>query len=196
MLDDQRRYTEYNNLVVDYTDGDIAFFDHVRDLKPQYHLKPNTTIIAVCSSGSISLAFDNRSFIVKPNDVFFCPSNVSLEINEISRDFECKAISLSEHIIQGLLHDKISIWNQAIYLRHLSVISMSEVCREEMGHYYVLLRSKIENHKVAPHDVVQALIRALLLELCLLSVSHDPRLRIFESLAASTASCNSSLPVT
>jgi AraC-like DNA-binding protein len=44
---------------------------------------------------------------------------------------------------------------------------MSETCKEEFGYYYSLIRSKINNHNTPPpNEIIQTLIRALLLELC------------------------------
>ena len=166
MQNDQRRYIEFSNLVVDYTDGDVAIFDYVKDIKSLYPLSPNSTLIAMCTSGSITVRFDAKEIVVHPHDIFFCPSSVHMEISNATPDYECKVLCLSDHIVQGLLHDKISIWNQAIYLQHLSILSMSDICREEIGLYYSLIRSKITNHKVASHEIIQALTRALLLELC------------------------------
>lgn len=167
MQNDQRRYVEFSNIVVDYTDGDVAIYVHVKDLKSLYPLKPNSTLIAMCISGSTNLQYDGKEIIIHPHEVFFCPSSVNIEITNTTPDFECKVLCLSDHIVQALLHDKINIWNQAVYLTHLSVLSMSEVCREEMVYYYSLIQSKIENNKVAPLEIMQALTRALLLELCI-----------------------------
>jgi AraC-like DNA-binding protein len=163
---DQRRYVEFSNIVVDYADDDVVFVDHVKDIKVLYPLKPNSSIIAMCTSGSISFQFDNKTFAAHPHDVFFCPAKSRMEILATSSDFECKVVSLSDHIVQGLLHDRIHIWNHAIYMKHLCVISMSDTCLDEMKLYYSLIRSKIENHKEPPYEIMQALTRAMLLELC------------------------------
>jgi AraC-like DNA-binding protein len=115
----------------------------------------------------MAMKANKASVSVHVDDVFFCQSNTILSAIECSDDFECKVLCLSDHIIQGLLHDKISLWNQAVYVSGLNVIRMSEICRNEVGLYYALIRSKIENHKDAlPYEIVQAIVRALLLELC------------------------------
>ena len=103
---------------------------------------------------------------LKANDVLFCPPNVKMEDFDISEDFECKVLCLAENVIQGLLYDKISVWNHAIYVNELNIISMSTVCQQEFGYYYALIRSKIDNHRENPvNEIILTLVRALLLEL-------------------------------
>ena len=166
-------YNEYRNLIVDYSEGGIAFYDHVKDFAAVYPFRPMTNIIAMCSSGEISLKANKTPMVVKAQDVFFCPPNMTISDIVCSDDLECKVLCLSDHVIQGLLHDKINVWNQAVYVNEFCVISMSEVCRSEMEIYYSLIRSKIENHKDAPSsEIVQTIVRALLLELCIILESR------------------------
>ncbi len=162
----QEKFVEFSNLVVDYSDGDIAIFDHVTNIADLFPLKPMTNIIAMCSSGNLTINIGESNISIKANDVLFCPPNIRLDCCNTSSDFECKILCLSDHIIQGLLHDKIDIWHHAVYINHLNVISMSDVCKEEFTFYYGLILSKIQNHKVVPYEILQALIRALLLEVC------------------------------
>lgn len=163
----QKNYIDYGNLIVDYADGDVVIFDHVKDLSSLYPLKPMTSLIAMCCSGSLTLKVNNVQVEVKTNDVLFCPPKVFIEDFSFSDDFECKILCLADHIIQALLHDKITLWNHAVYVNKLNVISMSDICTTEMNNYYALICSKIKNHRTAPqYEIIQTLIRAMLLELC------------------------------
>ncbi len=165
-MNDQRKFVEFENLVVDYSDGDVAIFDHVTDMNKIYPLKEFKNLIGICNSGHMTIRITEQDIQVKPNDVVFCPSNLLIDHIECSSDFECKILFLSDHIIQGLLHDKISVWNQAVYVSRQNVIPMSHVCRDEFSYYYGLIKSKIDNHKEPPFEIIQVIIRALLLELC------------------------------
>lgn len=159
-------FLELNNLFVTYSDGDVIIIDHVKNLSTVYPLQPKMCIVALCNSGSMSMNVNGIQMELKANDVLFCPPNVKMEDFDISNDFECKVLCLSENVVQGLLYDKISVWNHAIYVNELNIISMSTVCREEFNYYYALLRSKIDNHHEKPvNEIIQTLVRALLLEL-------------------------------
>ncbi len=162
----QDRFIGFNNLVVDYSDGDIAIFDHVKDVTGFIPNNPVTHIIAMCNSGSLTILNGNTEIVLKADDVIICPPNSQPGICRSSEDFEGKFLCLSDHIIKGLLHDKMHIWHQAVYCNSFNVISMSEVCREEFGNYYHLIHSKIKNHKTVQYEILQAIIRAMLLELC------------------------------
>jgi len=164
---DSRAFAESTNLVVDYMDGDVAIFDNVRDITMLYPLKPMTNLIALCMNGSIILTINGIQSQIDKDDILFCPPNVKIESCQYTPDFECKILSLSDHIIQGLLRDKIGIWHRAVYINQSNIVHMSGTCREEFNFYYALLRSKI-NHpeKSSSREVVQTIVRALMLELC------------------------------
>lgn len=166
---EQHRYVEYSNLIVNYTDGDVAIFNRVNDLATFYRQKPKANLIAMCTSGNVKMTINGQRLEVKENDVLFCPPKLTITGFEVSDDFECKVLCLSEHIVQGLLHDKIDIWNHAVYVNEINIITMSQICKEEVNYYCALLDSKIENHKPdTPYEIIQVLVRALLLELCII----------------------------
>lgn len=163
---DNHGYIEFNDLVVDYTDGDIAIFDNVRDLTMLYPLKPMTNLIALCTKGALVLTVNGKDSHITVNDILFCPPNVKIENCAFSPDFECKILCLSDHVVQGLLRDRIGIWHRAVYINQTNIIRMSQACREDFYYYYSLLRSKIDKPgKGSSQQIVQTIIRALLLEL-------------------------------
>jgi AraC-like DNA-binding protein len=166
---ERKNYTKELDLTVDYNDGDIVIFDHVKELAKLYPLKPTTNLVALCSKGSMQLEINGRSLELHDSDVFVCPSNSRIDKYTTSEDFECKVLSLSNHIVQGLLRDKSNIWNQALYVNQINIIKMSEVCKDEFNYYYSLICSKIHNRDLTAHqDIMQTLVKAMLLEICLI----------------------------
>lgn len=168
IINDQKGVLEFSNIMVDYSDGDIDIFDHVTDIHKVFPLNPMKNLIALCNSGSLTIKIGETEVFIQANDVLFCPPNIYAEQFNCSPDFECKVLFLSDHIIQGLLQEKISLWNRAVYVNHLNVIAMSEVCREEFGLYYKLLKSKIQNSNNNSIEIIQSIVKALLLELCVI----------------------------
>jgi len=163
---DQPSGAMYSPSIVNYSDGDVSIFDHVKDLSQLFPLKHMTNLVGICVAGSLTMQVGEKQIKINTNDVFFCTPNDRIENIQHSADFECKMLCLSDNIIQGLLHDKINIWHNAIYINHLNVFSMSSICREEFGFYYGLIRSKIQNIKNTTDEIIKAIVRALLLELC------------------------------
>ena len=169
MQNDKRDFTAFNNMTVDYNDGDVAFFDKVKNLSQVNPLKPMTNMISLCTKGSLTVEMNGKPLAVSAGDVLFCPPNMRMDNFLFSEDFECKVLCLSNHIIQRLLRDKIDVWNQAVFVDQINLIHMSEICKEEFSSYYALLISKIHNRDTTVHnEILQAIIRALLLELCLI----------------------------
>jgi AraC-like DNA-binding protein len=171
---DQRGYIDFSNLIVDYTDGDIIAFDRIKDIRRLYPLKPMSNMIVFCRDGQMRVKAHGRSFELKGGDVLICPPNVRIDDSSFSDSFDCKVICLSDHIIQGLLRDRIEVWHQAVYINQLNIISTSEIGREEFGFYFSIIRSKIQNYnQLAPKEIMLALVRAFLLELCFMLEDSD-----------------------
>ncbi len=49
-----------------------------------------------------------------------------LDIIEVSADFLCTAMCVSNHGMLNILQSNISVWNRAVYISKLSVLKMNE----------------------------------------------------------------------
>ena len=164
---DQLGYIDFSNTVVDYKDGDVMMFDHVDVLSKAYPLKPKTTLLAFCSQGQITLTVNGKTLEFVPGDVFVCPPNVKVEKSVRGEKLDCKAIGLSDHIIQALLRDKMETWNHMVYINQVYKITLGESCEKDINLYYMLLQSKLQSKRRVPsYYTLQSLLRALLLDLC------------------------------
>ena len=161
-------YMEFDNLLVDFSEGDVSVYDKVKDLSRLYPLSPMNNLVALCIRGSIDLKTGGRRYEVREGDLLTSPPNVVFDDMGFSEDFECRVICLSDHIIQGLLRNKADVWHQAVYISQVNIIDSSVVSKEEFGFYYSLIRSKLVNRskEVAPREILLVLLRAFLLELC------------------------------
>lgn len=164
---DSLGYIDFDNLTVDYAEGDLTSHDKVKDLARLYPLRPMSNLIAMCIRGQMRMRSSGHKFEFVAGDVLICPPNVNFEETNFSDDFECRVLCLSDHLIQGVLRSKTDVWHRAVYINQPNVISTSAVCQEEFGFYYSLIRSKLTNHgDVLPKEILIALVRAFLLELC------------------------------
>ena len=164
---DQLGYIDFSNTVVDYKDGDVMMFDHVDVLSKAYPLKPKTTLLAFCSQGQITLTVNGKTLELVSGDVFVCPPNVKVEKSVSEEKLDCKAIGLSDHIIQALLRDKMETWNHMVYINQVYKITLGESCKKDINLYYMLLQSKLQSKRRVPsYYTLQSLLRALLLDLC------------------------------
>jgi AraC-like DNA-binding protein len=164
---DQLGYIDFSNTVVDYKDGDVVMFDHVDVLSKAYPLKTKTTLLAFCSQGQITLTVNGKTLEFVPGDVLVCPPNVKVEKSVRGENLDCKAIGLSDHIIQALLRDKMETWNHMVYINQVYKITLGESCEKDINLYYMLLQSKLQSKRRVPsYYTLQSLLRALLLDLC------------------------------
>ena len=162
-------YIDFDNIIVDYTDGDLTTYDKVKDLSRLTPLKPMSNLVALCANGSLMVKVDGQHIEVRHGDVLICPPDVRFSDSSYSDDFECRVMCLSDHLIQGVLRHHTDLWHRAVYADHINVISTSPICQEEFNFYFSLIRSKITNHTdEQPKDILLALVRAFLLELCYL----------------------------
>lgn len=160
-------YVDFDNLIVDFSENDVSTYDKVKDLARLYPLRPMSNLIALCIRGHLSVKTGDRRYDINDGDVLICPPNVGFDETSFSDDFECRVMCLSDHIIQGVLRSKVDVWHHAVYLNHVNIISTSKVYKEEFSFYYSLVRSKMTNHeKSVPRDILLALLRAFLLEIC------------------------------
>ena len=168
-------YVDFDNLIVDFSADDVSVHDKVKDIARLYPLMPMSNLIALCVRGKMRVNTAGERFEIGDGDLLVCPPNVKFDETNFSDDFECRVLCLSDHIIQGVLREKSGVWHHSIYINQVNVIGTSDVCKEEFGFYYSLIRSKIVNHGNGERkEILLALIKAFLLELCyILENTHN-----------------------
>lgn len=162
---EQNRFIDFGDFIINYTDGDIVIFDHIKDFSVLYPLKPHMNLLIMCYSGNVNLSIADRQIQVNKNDVLFCASNANFENVVTSDDFECKILSISENLVHGMLFDKMDIWNRSVFNNRFHIIHMSETCQRDLSLYSALILSKLKC-KDTPTEIIQALVRTILLEVC------------------------------
>ena len=179
---DQVRYIEFGGIVIDYDEGDVIVLDNVKDISPLFPLKPASALISVCCQGWQKLLVNGVSIDFSEGCLLVCPPSAKVSVEAHSDDFSCKILCLSDHLIRGLLRDKIDTWNYVVYVNQTCVVKMPEASKEEFCYYYALIRSKMRRDvKNIPYEILLALLRALLLEFSFMldsthEVSHETRL--------------------
>ena len=171
---EQMQYIELNHFAVDINDGDVVVFDSVKDISPLYPLKPKTTLIAACSQGWQKMTANGQGLELKSDTILICPPNLHISGGEHSPDFECKVVCISDQLVRTLLRHKVDIWHHTIYVNQVNLITIPAASKEDLGFYFSLIRSKLKrNHPVSPFEILLALLRAFLLELCfMMTQSH------------------------
>lgn len=110
----------------DYIDDDLVVIDNVKLLAAPDVAYTNMNVLAYCSKGKCTIMINGETMEVRSNEIFICPPEVSLDNVLISPDFEYKALGISNRMLQAVLRDRISLWNQFTYIKKLRVIEMKE----------------------------------------------------------------------
>ena len=163
-----RQLAESHDVTVDYSDDDIVIIDNVRTLvePTTAHLKMN--LLVICIAGKAQGTFNGQQTTVGRGNVFICPPNVTFSDFMMSPDFEFKAMFFTTRILQAFLREKISIWNETMYIHRTHIVSMSDHDAAYFSQFYDLLRLCIDNDTQTPFrmEVIQSLLQAAFVAIC------------------------------
>ena len=159
---------------VDYTDGDVMIIDNVRHLEEQYQRLQGQNLIILCCRGRMQLDVNGRTLRFGENEVLFSSPGAMLSGFMFSADFDCKILCLSNRIIQELLRLNIETWNRAVYVRRMNIVRLPDEEVTQFSLYYTLICHKMTAPAERPYsrETMQAIIRALLFDLCVVLESQ------------------------
>ncbi len=94
------------------------------------------------------------------------PPNTTIDNYLFSVDFECKAIFLTNHIIQRFLRPYLDIWNHAVYVKKIQERQLSDIDLEFVRKIYDVIRFCLDYGENAnKKEVVQSFIQGALMGL-------------------------------
>ena len=168
------RYVELGNYIVDVKDVDVLVFENVNDISPLFPLKPMTALVAICDKGSQQLTADDKEIEFTEGNILISPPNLSVIGGEHSSDFKCNILCISDHLVRGLLRDKVEIFHHSVFVNQVTITNLTPVVKEEYCHYLSLVNSKLKHNNMSfPYEILLVLLRALLLELGYMMESSD-----------------------
>lgn len=160
--------TDNEDVQVGYSDNDIVIIDSIQKFAEisAAHVSMNT--IAICTQGKIQGLMNGQLIELHKNQVAIIPQNVIVADPMVSPDANLKAMLFTNRILQSFLHEKMSIWNDVVYIRRLHVITMEDKDLLFYTNFYEMLRLCFENRDIHPFrtDIIQSLLRAAILGLC------------------------------
>ena len=160
--------THNDSIQIGYSDDDIVIVDSIQQFEEVTNAHVRMCGIAICTSGKVRGMMNGREIEVVENQVAAIPANVVITDLMISPDFNLKAIFFTNKILQSLLHEKMSVWNEVMYVQRLHVVSLNENDMRFYTHFYDMLTLCIERGDGMPYngEVIQSLVRGGLLALC------------------------------
>lgn len=155
-------------IVVDYSDDDIIIIDSIRQFAEPSATRLKMNMIVAVKEGKGQGYLNGEPIKLYANQLLLCPPNTVLSDFMFSPDFEFKAIFLSNKIIQSFLREKITIWNEMMYIHKLHVVTMNPRDIEFISCFYDTLQIVIDSPSdYHPYrvEVIQSLLRSGILGL-------------------------------
>ena len=156
------------DIQIGYSDNDIVVVDSIQKFTEvnTAHVAMNT--IVICTNGKVQAQMNGIQMELHKNQVAIVPQNVTVTDVMISPDFNLKAMFLTNRILQSFLREKMSIWNDMMYIHRLHVVTMDEDEILFYTHFYDMLTLTIAKGQDNPYhtEIIQALLRSAILGLC------------------------------
>ena len=161
--------TNNEDIHVGYSDSDIVIIDSIQKFAEISAAHVTMSAIAVCLNGKVQGLMNGQPITLCKNQVAVIPPNVNITELMISPDFDLKAMFFTNGILQSFLREKMSVWNDLMYIHRLHVVTLEK--DEDLlffNQFYDMLRFCMNRQAGNPFgtDIIQSLLRAAVLGLC------------------------------
>lgn len=156
------------DIQIGYSDNEIVVVDSIQQFTQisSAHVGMNT--IVICTSGKAQAQMNGIQMELHRNQIAIIPQNVTVTDVMVSPDFDVKGMFLTNRILRSFLNEKISVWNDMMYIHRQHIVTMDEDEILFYTHFYDMLTLAIEKGKENPYhtEIIQALLRSAILGLC------------------------------
>ncbi len=166
-------FSQSAEISASYLDEDILIIDNIKLLANPDPVRLQMNMIASCLRGHLKVDINGKVTEVNVNEIFVCPPNSVIDILEVSPDFACTAMCVTNHGIQNILRSHVNVWNRAMYVNKVSVIRMTESEMRFFDKFTDLVRlcldtTSMEHSTWGPYrrEIVETLLKSALLALC------------------------------
>ena len=156
------------DIQIGYSDNEIVIVDSIQQFTQINTAHMAMNAVAICTSGKVQAQMNGIQMELHKNQVAIIPQSVRITDVMISPDFNLKAMFLTNRILRSFLNDKISVWNDMMYIHRQHIVTMDEDEILFYTHFYDMLTLAIERGKENPYhtEIIQALLRSAVLGLC------------------------------
>jgi AraC-like DNA-binding protein len=156
------------SIQIGYSDNDIVVVDSIQKFAEVKAAHVAMNAIVICTSGKVQARMYGMDIELCKKQIAIIPSNVMITDIMVSPDFDMKALFLTNTILQSFLHEKMSVWNDMMYIHRQHLISLEDDDLLFYTHFYDMLSIAIERRHGNPFrtEVIQTLLRSALLALC------------------------------
>ena len=153
---------------IGYSDNEIVIVDSIQQFTQISSAHVSMNAIVICTSGKAQAQMNGIQMELHRNQIAIIPQNVTVTDVMVSPDFDVKGMFLTNRILRSFLNEKISVWNDMMYIHRQHIVTMDEDEILFYTHFYDMLTLAIEKGKENPYhtEIIQALLRSAILGLC------------------------------
>lgn len=182
--------TTNEDVLIGYSDNDIVVVDSIQQFAEVHSAHVAMNAIAICTHGRIQAQINGSTLDLCKNQIAIVPQNVMVTDIMGSPDLDLKALFLTTRILQSFLREKMSVWNDLMYIQRQHVLKMDSVEIQFYTQFYDMLTLVIGHGKETPFstDIIQSLLRSAVLGLCsaLTQKLNIPNMAVKRQSASST----------
>lgn len=174
-------FSQSAEISASYLDEDILIIDNIKVLANPDPVRLQMNMIASCQEGSLKMDINGKVIEVSKNDIFVCPPNSVIDVLEVSPDFACVALCVTNRGMQNILRSHVNVWNRAMYVNKVSIIKMTVGEMLFYAKFTDLIRLCLDFKSMAhstwgPYrrEIVETLLKTALLALCHAFVEDAP----------------------
>lgn len=156
------------DIQIGYSDNEIVVVDSIQQFTQISSAHVAMNAIVICTSGKAQAQMNGIQMELHRNQIAIIPQNVTVTDVMVSPDFDVKGMFLTNRILRSFLNEKISVWNDMMYIHRQHIVTMDEDEILFYTHFYDMLTLAIEKGKENPYhtEIIQALLRSAILGLC------------------------------
>ena len=156
------------DIQIGYSDNDIVVVDSIQQFTEINTAHVAMNAVVICTDGKVQAQMNGKQMELHKNQVAIVPQDVTVTDVMVSPDFNLKAMFLTNRILQSFLREKMSIWNDMMYIHRQHVVTMDEDEILFYTYFYDMLTLTITKGKDNPlhTDVIQSLLRSAILAFC------------------------------
>lgn len=154
--------TESRDVQIGYSDSDIVIVSNIQQFERATAAYVTMNTIVICTSGSLRATVNGQRSEIHAGQVGVMPSHVKASGFEASPDFKLKVMLFTDRILQNFLREKMSLWNELMYIHHLHVADVSEDGLRFYSLYYEMLAicfQATDSDNPFRVEIVQSLLR-------------------------------------
>ena len=102
-------FSQSAEISASYLDEDILIIDNIKVLANPDPVRLQMNMIASCQEGSLKMDINGKVIEVSKNDIFVCPPNSVIDVLEVSSDFACVALCVTNRGMQNILRSHVNV---------------------------------------------------------------------------------------